>query len=170
MTRRLLISGVFALCLALIGFGAVSAAGITQAPAAKQAAASAKQTVADSSQAAREVGGSDPNVKTEPGPNDKAAKEKQAPVAKGGEKPRGTPQLIPCSVKFDNYTPWFVEAYVDGRYWGVIPPWGDIDTLAEPGPTVLYAKARFRDGTYRYWGPRRISCPDGDELVWRLDR
>ena len=150
---------VWPLALALVvGFWTTTGAqeargGGTQAQAGK---------ASDVAQTARGSADSDPNVKTPPGPND-PAKETPAPAKKGGQKTRGTA----CFVNFDNYTPWYVEAYVDGTYRGTVAPWGDLDTVTGDGPTSIYARARFTDGSMKYGGPRNGLCVN-EAFRWEL--
>jgi len=155
-------SRIYAMLLALLL--AVSVGLWTSSLIASQAGQAASGKASDKAQTARGSADSDPNVKTPPGPND-PAKEPPAPAKKGGQKTRGTA----CYVNFDNYTPWYVEAFVDGTYRGTVAPWGDLDTVTGDGPTTIYARARFTDGSMRYWGPRSGNCVD-EAFRWELRR
>jgi hypothetical protein len=113
-------------------------------------------------------GGEDPNVKSATRVNDPKAPEPPAPAAKGGEKPRG--QISTCDVHVDNRTPWYIQIYVDGNYSGMMSPYGDLYTRAIAGPTLLYARATFTDGSVLTWGPRKVPCPAWTEYTWKLTR
>jgi hypothetical protein len=109
-------------------------------------------------------GGADPNVKDDTGANDKGKPSGMpAPAEKSGEKSR---QAL-CAVMFDNYTDLWIKTYVDGRFAGTMRPWGELHTYAVAGPTRLYARADYRDGSYDYWGPVTVSCTT--RYTWRLD-
>jgi len=112
-------------------------------------------------------GGKDTNIKSEGRVNDKAATGRAAPAQKGGEKPRGG---AICDVHFDNRTPWWLDVYVDGDFEGNMPPWGDVYTYAIAGPTILYGRARFTDGSILTWGPVTVRCPAGGSYEWRVSR
>ena len=135
----------------------------TQTPAAKQGTGTPGKAT-DKAQTARGSSESDPNVKTPEGPND-PAKETPAPAKKGGQKTRG----MACYVTFDNYTPWVIQAFVDGTFRGIVPAWGQLDTVTGDGPTTIYARALFTDGSMKYWGPRSGMC-DHEAFNWQLGR
>lgn len=116
----------------------------------------------DKAQTARGSAEADPNVKNAMTPNDPKANT-PAPGKKGGQKTRG----MACFVTFDNYTPWSVEAYVDGSFVGIVPAWGDLDAVTGNGGTSIYARARFTDGSMKYWGPRVGMCVN-DAFTWEL--
>jgi hypothetical protein len=109
-------------------------------------------------------GGADANVKEDAGTNTKGKPSGlPAPAEKSGEKSR---QAL-CAVMFDNYSDLWIKTYVDGRYTGAMRPWGELHTYAVAGPTRLYARADYTDGTYDSWGPINISCTS--RFRWRLD-
>jgi hypothetical protein len=110
--------------------------------------------------------GAHPNIKSETRVNDPNAQGRPAPPQKGGEKPRGDASV--CDVHFDNRTSWWIHVWVDWQYEGAMPGWGDIYTYAIPGPTILYAEARFTDGSVRRWGPINVRCPSYGSYTWRL--
>ena len=109
-------------------------------------------------------GTADANVKSDAATNE-AGKPSTAPgpAEKSGEKSR---QAL-CAVMFDNYTNLWIKTYVDGRYTGTMAPWGELHTYAIAGPTRLYARADYTNGTYEYWGPVQVSCTS--RYIWRLD-
>jgi len=114
-------------------------------------------------------GGPDENIKVgedQAAKND-PAKEPPAPPDKGGAKTRG---YLDCWVSVNNYTPWWVDVYVDGTYRGQASPWGAGVVNAGSGGTALYAAATFTDGSVRSWGPRRFLCSPDGRFSWRLDR
>lgn len=130
------------------------------APAAAHAAEAAKgkDKIESKSQKAR-GGGKDENIKSTDIPvNDPAQADKPQP-----EKKRGT-----CQVHVDNRVNLWVKVYVDGDFRGMVSPYGDGYTLAISGPTRLYARADFTDGTYSWWGPITTDCPDGQTITWTL--
>src|SRR2546427_662757 len=113
--------------------------------------------------------GEDPNIKTDKqqaAKND-PANEPPAPPKKGGAKTRG---FFDCWVTADNYTPWWIDIYVDGTYRGQVAPWGAGTVNAGAGSTTLYGRAVFDSGSVRNWGPRQFHCSSDGVFTWRLDR
>jgi hypothetical protein len=109
-------------------------------------------------------GGADANIK-----NDSAANVKGKPSTapkppeKTGETARGTSL---CSVMFDNYTDLYIKTFVDGDYTGTMRPMGELNTYAIAGPTILYARADYTDGSSVSWGPIKVQC--NTRYRWRL--
>lgn len=100
--------------------------------------------------------GADPNIKDDSAVNETGkASGAVRPASKTGEAARGQST---CDVMFDNYTDLYIKTYVDGRFKGTMAPYGELYTWAIAGPTILYARADFRDGSYTTWGPFRVSC------------
>ncbi len=153
--RGYCIAGVLIVVLAGYGFSE---------PRTHAQTAAKKQTVEDKAQRARGAADADPNVKTNQGLNDPAQKS-PAPPHKGGTQTRG---VRVCAITFDNWTGWRVETYVDGEYWGTVPRWGDLQTFAVAGKTTVYAKVRFTDGSWKYWGPRVFTCEADESYTWKL--
>jgi hypothetical protein len=79
-------------------------------------------------------------------------------------------QMGVCRVDVDNWTQWKVQVYVDGTFRGMVSPWGDGTTYTGAGPTRVYVRAEFTDGTYKYWGPRNYDCYGGQRIYFRLDQ
>lgn len=163
MKRILVYASPLALAVA-IAVGMASSHALAQQAAGRSAQAAGAGKATDKAQTARGSADQDPNVKVATGVND-PAKDMPAPARKGGQKTRG----MACYVNFDNYTPWYVEAFVDGTYRGTVAPYGDLDTVTGDGPTTIYARARFTDGSMKYWGPRTGNCVN-DSFVWSLYR
>jgi hypothetical protein len=113
--------------------------------------------------------GEDPNIKTdkEQAAKNDPANEPPAPPKKGGAKTRG---FFDCWVTVDNYTPWWVDVYVDRTYRGQVGPWGAGTVNAGAGGTNLYGRAVFDNGSVKSWGPRQFHCSSDGEFSWRLDR
>jgi len=113
------------------------------------------------------AGETDTNVKNDMAPNSKSGPAASAPPAKGGEKGKG---LGPgyAEVTFNNFSPWYVKCYVDGNYRGTIAPWGALNFPTGNGPTSLYARADFDDGSSYRWGPRQVLYYSGYRYEWRL--
>jgi hypothetical protein len=127
--------------------------------------ASQKPDQATSKETNRGKATEDKNVKEPEGVNKRGeTAQLPAPPEKTGEKTR---QVL-CAVMFDNYTDLWVQAYVDGRYAGMMRPWGELHTFAIAGPTILYARAPYTDGSYDSWGPVKVSC--SSTYRWRLNR
>jgi hypothetical protein len=57
-------------------------------------------------------------------------------------------------VVFDNWTNYYIDVYINGKYRGTVAPLDERVTWAIPGENTIYAKAVFKDGSYLYWGPR----------------
>src|SRR5260370_34217386 len=98
-------------------------------------------TATDKSSSSRGAG-EDPNIKADKqqaAKND-PANEPPAPPKKGGAKTRG---FFDCWVTADNYTPWWVDVYVDGTYRGEVAPWGAGTVNAGAGGAMLYARVLF---------------------------
>lgn len=56
-------------------------------------------------------------------------------------------------VKFSNYTPWFIQCYVNGVLQGTMAPWGDFTIYLPRSETYrFYAVAHFDDGSRKTWG------------------
>jgi hypothetical protein len=102
-----------------------------------------------------QTGRGDEKMKPRP-PNDPNAKE-AAPRTRAGV----------CEVHVDNRTRWYIDVYIDGNFRGTVGPSGDGYALAISGPTRVYGRADFTDGTYKYWD-QNISCPAGESrtVVW----
>lgn len=150
MTRTLRI-----LAAALFLFSAAGASAAGKAPKGKGKGENIE------SKAVRNRGGApDENVKSEEIPKNPAAKATPQPDA--GKK-RGA-----CAVKIDSRVNLYVKIFVDGDYRGMVGPNGDGYTLALSGPTKLYARADFDDGTSSSWGPKMVNCPDGGVFTWTL--
>lgn len=98
--------------------------------------------------------------------NPKGGTNRVAPPNKGGEKSRG----IICDVHVDNRTNLYIYVWVDGNPEGMMGPFGDLYTWAVAGPTRLYARADFDDGSRMTWGPQIVQCPTGGIYTWRLSR
>ena len=87
------------------------------------------------------------------------------PAEKGGPKSRGRV----CGIVVDNWTPWKVQFYLAGDYQGLISPYGALSGVAFQGPTVVYARADFTDGTYTSWGPQTFQCSGDGIYRWKLE-
>ncbi len=98
--------------------------------------------------------------------NSMDAKARPAPPQKGGEKARGA--TVTCDVHFDNRTKWRIKVWTDRDYEGVVGPYGDLYTWAVAGPTELFGRADFTDGSVLTWGPVVVKCPPGGSYTWRL--
>jgi len=61
-------------------------------------------------------------------------KEVKAPPDRGGEKTKG----VLCEIKFENWTGYTVEVYVDGYYQGTIGAYGDAVYRGIAGYTTIY--------------------------------
>lgn len=130
--------------------------------------AQTEKPVVDTSKAEVSRGGAaDPNVKSDRAVNSKAGTPRMAPPEKGGERARGG---ATCNVHIDNRSALYIQVWVDGNPEGMMGPWGDIYTWALAGPTRLYARADFDDGTRLTWGPQEVRCPAGTQYTWRLTR
>jgi hypothetical protein len=143
-----------------IAFSAVSLALALAAAPAQAADAPAKkgENVVSKPQKAR-GGGKDENIKSPEIPLNDPSKAGQA----APEKKRGM-----CEVHVDSRVNLYVKIYVDGDFRGMLGPYGDGYAMAISGPTRLYARADYTDGTYSWWGPRTMSCPSGDTITWTL--
>jgi len=93
--------------------------------------------------------GPDPNIKVDGPQNSSPVPNTQAPPEKGGEKSRGGC----CWQPVDNYTGYWVNIYIDGRFSGTVAPWG-YGNAYNCGST-LYATA---PDTPLSWGPVRFCC------------
>lgn len=135
--------------------------------AKSQTGAKTSKIESDKAQQA-EAGASDTNVKNDVATNSKGGSAAPAPPDKGGEKGRGF-GLGYVEVIFNNYSPWYVKCYVDGNYRGTIAPWGALNFPTGNGPTLLYARADFDDGSTYRWGPRQFFYYSGNRYQWRLN-
>jgi len=66
----------------------------------------------------------------------------------------------------ENNTNYVIDIYINGHFRGSLARYSKTTTWAVPGSTKLYAKARFNDGTYYYWGPSVVTT--GYKYEWRL--
>lgn len=109
----------------------------------------------------------DPNIKNDSTTNSEQ-QEAVGPESKGGSSDaRGAAGL--CRVEFDNYTRWIVKVYVDGTFRGVVGPYGEGTSFTLAGPTRVYARADFDNGSYLYWGPKDYSCRSGQYIYFKMD-
>jgi hypothetical protein len=116
-----------------------------------------KNKVESKAQTAR--GNTDPNIKTPELPaNDPSQADAKKPEAKRGA----------CRVTVDSYRNLYIKIFVDGDYKGVVSPLATDYTYAISGPTRLYARADFTDGSYSFWGPETFYCEDGGSYTWTL--
>jgi hypothetical protein len=121
-----------------------------------------EEVVAAKAQKARGAG-ADENIKKGTALNDPTAVV-PAPPGKGGAKSRG----VACGIVLDNWTQWYVQFYVDSLYWGAAGPYGEVTGLAFSGPTKVYARADFTDGTWLYWGPQVFNCRHDEIYRWKV--
>ena len=108
--------------------------------------------------------GADPNIKRKSELNDSAV-QLPPPAAKGGPKSRGSL----CGIVVDNWTAWKVQFYLNGDLQGLISPYGALSGVTFSGPTVVYARADFTDGTYTTWGPQTFQCSGEGIYRWKLE-
>lgn len=148
---------------AFLGLGLAVALAVTSIEASAQASAQ------DRPNAAR--GAIDPsndeNIRQARGTNSQSAAGESAPSQKAepGVATRGGSS---CQVRFDNRSRLYIATYADGSYRGELSPWGDVYTYVIAGPTRLYARAGFDDGSVSTWGPRMVDCPAGGSYTWQL--
>jgi hypothetical protein len=99
--------------------------------------------------------GVDANIKVPKGKNTGETPEGSfQPKAKGGSDARGGY----CEVVFDNWTSYYIDGYVNGRYEGYVGPWGSGSVWVSGGSTTVYGVAEFLDGSRYTWGPQTKSC------------
>jgi hypothetical protein len=120
-----------------------------------------KSATTKASQSRGDSNAKDENIKNDRAPNDPNAKI-EAPPEKGGPKTR----QASCHVHIDNRTPYYAEIYTDGSYRGEISPWGDLTGYVGCGNTRFYARAFFRGGGMKVWGPSAYYV-DG-AFTWEL--
>lgn len=106
--------------------------------------------------------GPDPHVKDRSILNDPAAVP-PPPPGKGGQMSGATM----CTLTIDNYTPWKIEIFAEGRPIALVSPWGKIRGIYPEGQMVLYGVARFLNGPPLTWGPRTVSSCKGT-YTWQL--
>lgn len=111
--------------------------------------------------------GPDENIDAASGSNVRDAAALAAPASKAapGTASRGSSD---CQVHFDNRSTLYISTYADGTYRGSLGPWGDVYSYVIAGPTRLYARATFSDGSVTTWGPRMVDCPPGGSYQWLL--
>lgn len=111
--------------------------------------------------------GEDQNVKDDSLLNNQNA-DFPAPKEKAGEaNERGATGV--CKVVLDNRTKWKIQIYVDGSFRGVMAPYGDSTAYTGAGPTRVYARAQFDDGSALNWGPSDYICYPGQYIHFRMD-
>ncbi len=146
---------VFAALTALVAACLVPAVSIAQG---KNANSEIKSTSARSR-------GRDTHIKTPRGANDPAAKVDRPP-SKGGRS-RGLASRY-GTFHADNRTAWYIDVYLDGDFRGTVGPYGDLYREVIAGETEFYARAEFRDGTVKKWGPRSYDVPSGGTHTLRI--
>jgi hypothetical protein len=104
--------------------------------------------------------GEDANVKA-PREANKEDQRIEAPADKGGAKTRD----VPGWVYVDNRTYWYIDVFRNGCFQGTLCPWGGLHVWCYNGD-VLYARADFMDGSYRYWGPDRTFYRQWNWILW----
>lgn len=140
-------------------------AGFTLAAGIPAATAQAQGRQPIVTQGAKSRGaGPDQNIKTRDVTNRKEEQTIPAPPRKGGAKTRGAPV---ATLHVDNSTPLYVDIYVDGDYRGTLAPWGDWYADGQCNAYVLYAVARFDDGSKVTWGPTTTASGCTDQ-TWTL--
>lgn len=113
--------------------------------------------------------GQDPNIKAAAGTNVTGATVTAAvPAHKQAAGAASKQATATCLVRFDNRTDLYIATHVDGNSAGTLGPWGDVYAYAIAGPTRLYARAEFTDGSVTTWGPTMVDCPAGGSYHWRL--
>lgn len=108
-----------------------------------------------------EASAKDENIKQERPVNDPNAK-MEAPPDKGGPETR---QGL-CQVHIDNRTQWFINIYINGVFRGTVSPFGDSVGWVTCGANVLYGRANFDDGSFKFWGPVQVF--DNGVYNWNL--
>jgi hypothetical protein len=106
----------------------------------------------------------DPNIKRDSLPANHAGTTVPAPPSKGGAKTRGA---MSGTLHVDNRTSWIIRIYVDGDYRGTLAPYGDWFANGSCESFVMYAEARFNDGSTTSWGPVTTNASCGDQK-WTL--
>lgn len=140
-------------------------------PGATSSAAAADSLVArdraTTSRGATNNPADDENVRVAAGLNVRGEAGEPAPPEKleGGATARGSNS---CKVHFDNRTSLHIATYAEGIFRGDVAPWGDLYTFVIGGPTRIYARAGFTDGSVSTWGPRLVTCPAGRDFQWML--
>lgn len=72
-------------------------------------------------------------------------------------------------VKFDNYTEWYIQCYVNGVFQGTMAPWGSLTIYLPRSETYrFFALAEFRDAPTKTWGG--INRYVSGQFDWRLHR
>lgn len=136
--------------------------------AARASAAAQAGRSEDRPNAARgSASATDENIRVAAGTNSRTGAAVAAPSQKApaGTATRGNSS---CAVHFDNRSTLYISTYADGTFRGSLSPWGDVYTYVIAGPTRLYARAAFDDGSVSTWGPRMVDCPAGGSYQWML--
>ena len=147
----------FLLCLCLL-----TSVGI-MATSPGSVAATPKPKIVTTASATPKAGEAPKELKGKP--TNGTGPEVTAPSSKGGPKSR---DFDACQLTWDNWTPWYIDLYVDGTWVGTMGPWGEMYGVYRSG-AELYARANFDDGSYKYWGPTTLDCTNL-KMVWKLGR
>lgn len=119
--------------------------------------------------AAAAAKGQDPNIRAGAGTNVSGATVTAAvPAHKQAAGAASKQASATCLVRFDNRTALYIATHLDGNSAGTLGPWGDVYAYAIAGPTRLYGRAGFTDGSVTTWGPVIVDCPAGGSYHWRL--
>jgi hypothetical protein len=110
---------------------------------------------------------SDSNIKSASVDNVRAlADTLSVPPSMGGVRTRGGRAW--CSMRVSNSSPLNANVYIDGKYWGTTPAFGDVFGWMRCRDMQLYARANFDDGGFYYWGPTTVSLKGS--YTWRISR
>lgn len=136
------------------------------APATVDAQQNNYETVTKAS-VGRGPASSDANIKSATMDNRRDVAEKMpVPPAKGGVLTRGGAEW--CAMRISNSSPLHANVYIDGKYYGTTPAYGDLGGWMRCRVMRLYARANFDDGAYYYWGPTSVSLRG--TYTWRISR
>jgi hypothetical protein len=155
------------LTLAALAGGTLLALALVAAPLEAQGKPAGKAR----DRAATARGASDPaqdeNIRTLSGVNIRGETGELPPDSKFGSG-NSSRSRSSCKVHYDNRTSLYIAVYAEGIFRGDVSPWGDLHTFVVAGPTRLYARAGFTDGSVSTWGPRLVECPAGKDFKWML--
>lgn len=133
----------------------VFGAGLVMGPLVGGASETQEDTHTSQAQKARGPGAGGEEIKNR-SPKNEAGDQALAPPEKGGdEKTRGQA----CKLHVDNRTLWRIQIFVDGRYVGLVSPFGDSIGYYSCGAHRLFGLAEFVDAPDLTWGPHSLKLP-----------
>lgn len=164
--QRAAVQGASLLCVTVLAGCASGSAGSSTVGGTPTTAGEVRISQPNASRGT--TSGADENIRVEMSANSRTAT--GTPVVPPGKQAAGTATrgTEVCTIHFDNRSRLYIGTFADGIQRATLDPYGDVYTYVVAGPTRLYARAGFDDGSTATWGPVMVDCPPGGSYTWRL--